>query len=398
MDIASRTLSIDLRLATLAVTLLPLSLLWDYSWESTVGVDQTWAPPHLATHIAVWLLGLIGLKQLIATTREGAGGVSIGKLRAPSGVWLMLWAVLAFQVAFLFDTWWQRAYGLGAGIWHPPQILKAIAFVGMQFGVLVFCAAPGAGGRRSNFLIAWNVVMLLVLAALMMGAATLANAQHAAAFYKLSSFCFPFLLVLGATATGLRWGATFCAFGYLLAAGAMTWILPLFPARPLTGPIHNPMDHFLPPTFPLLLVIPAVIIDGLRAMLVRPQPRRGNELDDAHCVSEPSRLTPSPRPSSPRGRWSLISVVISPVFLALFIPSQWMFAKFLLSPAADNWFFAGGGKHWPFFLKIDEARVMFWRASQDPLNLKAMLICLALATASSWVGIGVGNWLCRLRR
>ena len=59
-------------LLALAAVGIPVSLIWDYSWESTVGVDQTWSPPHLATHFAVWVLGLTGLKQLIAATLGGA--------------------------------------------------------------------------------------------------------------------------------------------------------------------------------------------------------------------------------------------------------------------------------------------------------------------------------------
>ena len=39
---------------------------------------------------------------------------------------------------------------------------------------------------------------------------------------------------------------------------------------------------------------------------------------------------------------------------------QWTFAAFLLTPAADNWFSAGGGKIWPFFINIEApARTMF---------------------------------------
>jgi len=33
------------------------SLLWDYSWESTVGIDYLWAPPHAAGYAAVLLAG-----------------------------------------------------------------------------------------------------------------------------------------------------------------------------------------------------------------------------------------------------------------------------------------------------------------------------------------------------
>jgi hypothetical protein len=41
-----------------------LSLVWDFSWESTVGVDRVWAPPHLATALAVALAGLTAIGQI----------------------------------------------------------------------------------------------------------------------------------------------------------------------------------------------------------------------------------------------------------------------------------------------------------------------------------------------
>ncbi len=33
----------------------PVSLLWDYSWESTVGIDLVWGGPHILTYIGVAL-------------------------------------------------------------------------------------------------------------------------------------------------------------------------------------------------------------------------------------------------------------------------------------------------------------------------------------------------------
>ena len=85
-------------------------------------------------------------------------------------------------------------------------------------------------------------------------------------------------------------------------------------------------------------------------------------------------------------------------FVAVFAPLQWWFAKFLLSPGADNPFFAGGGRHWPYFLKIDNARVMFWGAKQDPLTWQKAMLCIALAIISAWVGFGVSRWLSKVRR
>lgn len=125
----------------------------------------------------------------------------------------------------------------------------------------------------------------------------------------------------------------------------MVWLLPLFPGQSLTSPIHNPMDHLMPPQFPLLLVAPAMAIDLVRRSA-------------GWARSWKSEIG--------------LALAAGLVFVAAFLPAQWWFAAFLLSPAADNGFFAGGGRHWPFFLKIDDARVMFWRGGDDALTWPAL--------------------------
>src|SRR5204863_7136042 len=82
---------------------IPLSLIWDYSWECTIGVDLFWGPPHTATYLSVALAGL-GAVRMIGKEREG---VRIGFLSAPAGAWISLWGALAFAAAVLFDRWWQ---------------------------------------------------------------------------------------------------------------------------------------------------------------------------------------------------------------------------------------------------------------------------------------------------
>lgn len=129
----------DLLWGTIAATLIPVSLIWDFSWESTIGVDRFWSPPHLATHIGVWLSGLLGARLVFVFTLARHRGapecaVSIGGLCGPSGAWILLWGAATVQVALLLDNWWQLAYGLGAGLWHPPQILKATGFFTLLLG------------------------------------------------------------------------------------------------------------------------------------------------------------------------------------------------------------------------------------------------------------------------
>lgn len=357
-------------LVTFAATLLPVSLFWDYSWESTVGVDRVWSPPHLATHASVWLFAIACSLNMLQLTRSAdRQGTSIGRFRALPGAWIIFWGVAAFATAFWFDNWWQRSYGLAAGIWHPPQMLKAASFIALQFGAILFCYSAQrdrVAPRRLGM--ALHLGLMIALIHLMLGTLVLPNLQHAGTFYRLGCAVFPAVLMLGAVAAGVATGG---AVWYGLIVAATVWILPWFPARPLTGPVHNPMDHLMPPSFPMLLLVPAIVFD--------------------------LAATRSNMQSGSRRRvvWA---VLVGSAFVALFVPTQWWFAKFLLSPAADNWFFAGGGRHWPFFLKIDAARTQFWQVTQDPIDAATILTCLALAGLSALAGLHAGSWIRSLRR
>ena len=372
--------AVDLSWAAFAAALIPLGLLWDFSWECSIGVDRYWSPPHIATYAGVWLGGVLGAKLVVACTlaqRHGcaAQGVRVGPWRGPSGAWVLLWSAVLWQGASLFDGWWQRAYGLGAGLWHPPQILKAAGFFGELFGALMLCRAARAGGclsvAKGKWLSAWHGGLLVTLCALMLTMTSYPNLQHTGSFYLLSCGVYPAVLLASALAGRERWGATRAALVYMALVCSAVWLLPLFPAHPLTAPIYNATDHLMPPPFPLLLGAPALAMDGLRLWL-----------------ETKTRVR--------RVAW--LAVLIGVGFLAVFLPVQWFFAEFLLSPVADDPVFAGGGQHWPFFLKIDQARVMFWDMKRDPLNWRAAALALLLAVVSAWVGVRVGKWLSKLRR
>jgi hypothetical protein len=116
---------------------IPWSLLWDFSWECTVGIDLPLGAPHLATYAAVGLAALIALSTARFNSRSG---ITIGRLNAPAGAWVIIWGAAAFVISVIFDRWWQRSYGLAAGIWHPPQLLKAAAFVAILLGIWIYSA------------------------------------------------------------------------------------------------------------------------------------------------------------------------------------------------------------------------------------------------------------------
>src|ERR1051326_6822687 len=245
---------------------IPLSLIWDYSWECTIGVDLFWGPPHTATYFAVVLAG-VGAVSMI---RRAGDGVRVGFWSAPAGAWIGLWGALAFGAAILFDRWWQGAYGLGAGLWHPPQICKAVAFFAILWGTLVCCAGAQNAPRTNLFFEEYGVVLAGGLMLLLIGVVTLkgsiANFQHTSEFYEVACGSYALPLAMIAIAGSGRFAATKAAFAYMGLACVMVWVLPRFAARPLTAPVYNSMDHLMPPPFPLLLFIPALVFD----LILRP--------------------------------------------------------------------------------------------------------------------------------
>ena len=142
----------------------------------------------------------------------------------------------------------------------------------------------------------------------------------------------------------------------------MVWILPLFPAQPKLAPIYNPVDHMVPPAFPLLLVLPAFGIDLLMRRARRSlRPFRHREQSEAADSMATSRRAPW------RNDWFL-AAGLAVVFLAIFVPAQWFFSIFLLSDAADNWFFARSG-HWPYFVRakrMDEPLLALTGSRRSP--------------------------------
>ena len=155
----------------------------------------------------------------------------------------------------------------------------------------------------------------------------------------------------------------------------MTWILPLFPAQPKLAPIFHPVTHMVPPAFPLLLVVPAFAID----LILR---RTGAEWIGWRRVA--------------------LGVALGVAFVAVFATVQWFFSEFLLTPAADNWFFAGN-RYWGYTSSPGDRALRFWnvtagRRDFDPFNGLAMLITVVLASGGAWLGLMWGGWMRKVRR
>ncbi len=85
--------------------------------------------------------------------------------------------------------------------------------------------------------------------------------MHKAACYLAVAIAIPAVLIAPAWASQLRWGCTAVAGIYTAVLLAFEWILPLFPAEPKLGPVYQHITHLVPLHFPLLLIVPAIVMD-----------------------------------------------------------------------------------------------------------------------------------------
>jgi hypothetical protein len=200
------------------------------------------------------------------------------------------------------------------------------------------------------------------------------NLQHAAIFYQVAALTFPFRLIAIGRAARTTWATTRIAAVYMMIVCLVVWILPLFPATPRLAPIYNPVTHMVPPPFPLLLIVPAIAID----LLLRP-------FGDA-------------------AGWRRVAAALAfgAAFLAVFIPAQWFFSDFILSPASHNWVFVGD-RVWSYGNHMGEWTTRFWRTSPtaddySPINVKSVSIAFAFAAFTSWLGLLLGGWMRKVQR
>ena len=368
------------RAAVFAAFCILVGIVWDISWHSAIGRDTFWTPAHICIHFGGTLGGLVSgwliMKATFwSTPEERAATVRIWGFRGPLGAWVTVWGALAMLTSAPFDNWWHNAYGLDVEILSPPHsVLAAGMYFHVVGGLLLVLSFQNRSAERTQtggrWLLAFAGGILICLAAIMVTEKSLPNQQHGALFYKISCGLYPFFLLALARASKLAWPATTVAAVYMALTAAAVWILPLFPAQPRLAPIYNPIKNMVPPMFPFLLVVPAFGIDLVGRLV-------GNG----------------------RGwrRDSLLVFLGATAFTALFTLTQWEFSKFLISPEACNWFFAGSG-FFPFSDTPGDWWHKFWRTELDPLNTGGMIFAWVLAVLSSVVGLALGNWMTKVKR
>jgi hypothetical protein len=368
-------------LLSFAVTSMTVGIIWDISWHITIGRDTFWTPAHMAIYLGGALGGMtagwLAFKcTFLARREERDAWVSILGARAPLGAWVTIWGAVAMLTSAPFDDWWHNAYGLDVRIVSPPHALLGLGMLGLSLGALLLTLAhqnrvqDGTG----NVLFIYVAGIFLALGAVFVMEFTTPNLQHAAPFYKVCALAFAFRLAAIGVAGRMSWPATRAAAVCMGIGCLMTWILPLFPGQPKLAPIFNPVTHMVPPAFPLLLIFPALGID----LILR-------KTDGAAMGWRRVRL----------------ALLLGAVFFLLFLAVQWTFSSFLLSPAADNWFFAGN-RYWGYSASPGVWRDKFWQITPGPgarpFDALTVLWSWMIASAGCWLGLAWGSWMRKVQR
>lgn len=363
-----------------ALTCITVGIMWDISWHSTIGRDTFWTPAHMLIYLGGAMGGCVGgwlaIRDTFLSRGASNAAVSVFGARAPLGAWVAIWGAVAMLTSAPFDNWWHNAYGLDVKIISPPHTVLGLGMLGIALGALwmVLVRQNQRDDAAGRWLFVYAGGVFVALGSVFVMEFTFPNLQHTATFYLVCALTFPVRLVALGRAGRISWPATRTAIVDVLLVCLMMWILPLFPAQPRLAPIYNPVTHMVPPPFPLLLFVPAFGIDV--------------------CLARAGGVT--------GWRKLLLILVLGAVFVGLLLPTQWFFAKFLLSSAADNWFF-GGDRYWSYGAGVGAWRHQFWHVNPSIPNAsifngRAAIFSWILASLSAGLGLLWGNWMRRVRR
>jgi hypothetical protein len=351
---------------------------WDISWHESIGRDSFWTTPHILIQLCGIISGICCGYLILATTFQKdsplrAYSVSMWGFRGPMGAFLCAWGGVCMIASAPFDNWWHSAYGLDVKILSPPHVLLALGMMGIRFGtvVMILSEMNRAQGEYRKKLEGLLFIGFIFFFGMTVGIAqeyTVRPLMHGGRFYIVAALIAPILMAAIAAATRHPWAVTITMALYTALHLAFTWILPLVPAEPKLGPVYEKITHLIPPDFPLLLIVPAIVID-----LVRQRIGGWN-------------------------RWAQ-SAALGAAFLASFIAVQWPFADFLMSPASRNWIFATN--NFPYFIRPQSpwaSNVFFPTDANVMAFWIRMGVALLVAIVMTELGSRWGEWMRQIRR
>jgi len=348
-----------------SVSCILIGTYWDISWHMSIGRDSFWTPAHLLIQLGGIIAGTAGAVLILV----GRRGITVWGFRGPLGAFLGAWGAATMVVSAPFDNWWHNAYGLDVKILSPPHAVLTLGILGVAIaGVVLVLAQMNRATGAARTRLAWIVLLIggeiLTLSMIAILEETFRSNLHRAESYRAVALVGPAFLVAFSRASDHRWAATILATFYTVFMAAMVWLFPLFPAQPKLGPVYQNITHFIPLEFPVLLIVPAIAIDLVRARLAT------------------------------WSRWRL-APVLGATFLVTFVAAEWPFATFMQSPAAENAFF--GSDYFAYFMQPG------WKLTQhqfftDDHLVTGMIYALLAAIVTSWIGLRVGDAMRTVRR
>jgi hypothetical protein len=360
-----------------ASTSMVVGVIWDISWHMTIGRDTFWTPAHLAIYLGGVVGGLASGFVVLKTTFAGsaaerAASVRFWGFRGPLGAWVTIWGALAMLTSAPFDDWWHNAYGLDVQILSPPHVVLAVGIIAISVGAMLGALAyQNRSDTRGGWIdrgYVYGAGLVLTFVAILATEYTDRILHHSSVFYVVACGAFPFILIGAASASRLKWPATTIAAVYMFVTVAMVWVLPLFPAEPLLGPIRRQLTHMVPMDFPLLLIAPAVVVD-LAA-------QRAGKIGD----------------------WRR-AVAYGVIFFVVLLVVQFAFSYFLMSRWSMTPLFATENFDYAMPDTWYKVRREFypWDATEGAMRARLGL-AVVLAVVSARAGLAWGSWMRRVRR
>ena len=341
---------------------------FDVAWHRSIGRDSFWNPAHMVMY-ASGLIAVLLCGYLIVVTTFGNDpdlkrhSVRIWGLQAPIGVFVASWGGLGVLYDAVFDNWWHNAYGLDVRFTSPPHLLFSLSLWSVMLGSLLLAFSylnRSALERNAGRLRAVVLYMGALLATAQLFACfsyTWDTKLHQARAYTAVAIFLPVALAVMSGATRYKWTCTVMTLLYSAIHIGLILVLPLFAATPRLGPIYVPVTHFIPPRFPLLVVVPAVALDLLWQRRAWARSAAG----------------------------ALASGVL---FTVLLVAVEWPFARFLLSQASANRFF--GTRYLGFDDLTAPPDATLWQF-QTPQHGASLAVGLAVAALCAALGIYIGS-------
>ena len=363
--------------AALAVTSAVVGAHWDISWHRSIGRDTFWTPAHMAIYLCGVLAGISSAYLILDTTFNkraamGENSVRIWGFRGPLGAFIAAWGGIAMLTSAPFDNWWHDAYGLDVKIVSPPHVVLFLGAFGVSVGALILALAQrnrssGASTMRFEWLFLYVGALIVILLQTLLLEFTAHPSLHTTLPYRMEAIFIPFVLAGIARVSSHRFSATILTGLYSIFLIGTILILPLFPAQPKLGPVYRPVTHFIPNQFPILLIVPAFLLDVFW-----------------HCFAN-------------WNKW-LLAAGSAVLFTGALLVAEWPFASFLQSPAARNAFFGAGYLDYATPPNSSDARYVFDIVDTGALFWKKHSAATAFAFVSTRLGFSWGEWMRKVKR